>query len=80
MPYRRLLFAGLTDNKWFIHYLSGIGCGTPEKYYVVVFDADEQNKVQFLWGGKGPEGATDLDDLRRGIATGRFTDNLSCPW
>jgi hypothetical protein len=80
MPYRRLLFAGLSDNKWFIHYLSGVGCGTPGNYYVVVFDVDEQNKVQFLWGGKGPEGATDLDDLRRGIATGRFTDNLSCAW
>lgn len=80
MPYRRLLFAGLTDNKRFIHYLSGIGCGTPEKYYVVVFDIDQQNKLQFLWGGKGVEGATDLDDLRRGIATGRFTDNLSCAW
>ncbi len=80
MSYRRLLFAGLSDNKWFIHYLSGIGCGTPGRYYVVVFDTDEQNKVRFLWGGIGPEGAAGLDDLRRGIATGRFTDNLSCAW
>ncbi len=80
IPYRRLLFAGLSDNKWVIHYLSGMGCGTPGNYYVVVFGSDEENRVQFLWGGKGLEGASDLEDLRKGIAAGRFTDNLSCAW
>jgi len=78
--YRRLLFAGLSDSKWFIHYLNRMGCGTPADYAVVVFDLDKQNKIQFLWGGNGPEGAADLEDLRRGIASGRFRDNLSCAW
>jgi len=79
-PYRRLLFAGLSGSKWFIHYQDRMGCGTPEEYAVVVFDVDKQSKIQFLWGGNGPGSATDLDDLRRGIASGRFRDNLSCAW
>jgi hypothetical protein len=80
MPYRRLLFAGLSGNRWFIHYLNRMGCGPPEDYCVVVFDLDDQKKIQFVWGGDGPESATGLDELRRGIATERFRDNLSCAW
>jgi len=79
VPFRRLRFAGLAANKWFIQYESGIN-GIAWNYDVVVFSVDEQNKVQFLWGGCGVGGASDLEDLRRGIAAGRFTDNLYLPW
>jgi hypothetical protein len=80
VPVQRLLFAGLANNKWFIHYQPYWGCGPTGNYYVVVFDIDEQNRVGFLWGGAGPEAAGDLDDLRRRIAAGQFTDNLFCDW
>lgn len=79
VPFRRLRFAGLADDKWFIHYESGIN-GMAGNHDVVVFSIDEQNKVQFLSGGCGAEGASDLEDLRRGISTGQFTDNLYLPW
>jgi hypothetical protein len=79
VPFRRLRFAGLAANKSFIHYESGIN-GMAGNYDIVVFSIDERNKVQFLWGGCGIEGASDLEDLRRGIAAGRFTDNLYAPW
>jgi len=79
VPFRRLRFAGLAARKWFIHYESGIN-GMTGNYAVVVFSVDEQNRAQLLWGGCGVEGANDLQDLRREIADGRFTDNLHLPW
>lgn len=75
-PWRRLLFAGLAHDKEFIHY----ECGMPQHYYaLVVFQVDDK-EVQFLWGGMAPEPATDLDDLRKKLAAGQFTDNLSWDW
>lgn len=77
LPFRRLLFAGAKDNEWFIHYEhGGIGHG----YSVVVFTIDSQNRLHFLWGGAGCEGAKELEDLRKMIATGRFSDDAVFYW
>lgn len=75
-PFRRLLFAGLSGSKWFIHYQ----CGMSQHYNAVVVFQVEEKKVQFLWGGMAPEPATDLNDLKEKIAAGQFTDNLSWDW
>ena len=44
-----------------IHYFGGMGCQTGN-YYVAVFDVDNQNKAQFLWGG------TDMMNIYNGVA------------
>lgn len=74
--FRRLVFAGLSGEKWFIHY----ECGMSQHYYAVVIFRVEHKEVQFLWGGMASAPATDLEDLRKKIAIGRFTDNLSWDW
>ena len=38
LPFRRLLFAGQADNKWFIHYEKG---GRLGGYYVLVFTVNQ---------------------------------------
>jgi len=75
-PFRRLVFAGLSGNKWFIHY----ECGMWQHYYAVVVFRVDDREVQFLWGGSASQQATDLEDLRKEIALGQFTDNLSWDW
>lgn len=74
IPFRRLMFAGLSANKCFIHYERSGFSRFGRDYAVVVFEVDQHNHLRFLWGGTGPEPATDLADLRTGIAAGRFTD------
>jgi hypothetical protein len=69
LPFRRLLFAGVSDDKWFIQYERG---GYGHSYAVVVFSVEPRGTVRFFWGGTGFQGAKDLDDLRRTIAAGRF--------
>ena len=54
LTFRRLVFASVSGDKWFIHYEhGGIGHG----YAVVVF-AVQPERVQFLWGGVGSHRAT----------------------
>jgi len=77
LPRRRLLFAGVSDNKWFIQYERG---GLGHSYFVVVFSVEPRGAVQFLWGGEGFQSAKDLDDLRKKIAAGRFADDRLYYW
>jgi len=77
LPRRRLLFAGVSDNKWFIQYERG---GLGHSYFVVVFSVEPRGAVRFFWGGAGFQGAKDLDDLRKKIAAGRFADDRLYYW
>lgn len=48
LPRRRLVFAGVRGDEWFVHYeLGGIG----HSYCVLLFKVDPQNRLQFVWGG-----------------------------
>ena len=77
LPVRRLLFAGAKDDEWFVHYeRGGIGHGD----YIVVFKVDAQHAVQFLWGGAGFHGAKNLDELRKMVAAGQFSDDRAYSW
>jgi hypothetical protein len=77
LPFRRLVFAGLSGDKWFIHYEhGGIGHG----YAVVVLAVQPEGRVQFLWGGVGSHRAKDLDDLRKSIAGNQFCDDGGYYW
>jgi hypothetical protein len=75
-PFRRLVLAGLSGEKWFIHY----ECGMSQHYYAVVIFRVEHEEVEFPWGGMASVLATDLEDLRKKIAIGQFTENLSWDW
>ncbi len=70
LPFRRLVFAGAADDRWFIHYERG---GRGHGYYVIVFKVNPGTKAQLLWGGSGGSGARSLDQLRKMIADGEIS-------
>jgi len=77
LPYRRLVFAGHCDDRWFIYYEHG---GIAHGYSLLVYQADANQVLQFIWGGAGFVLAKNLDDLRSAIQTGKFADNLPFHW
>ena len=77
LPDRRLLFAGVKGDEWFIHYERG---GRGHSYSVIVFKVTTPYRLQFLWGGAGANGAKHIDELRKMIAAGRFLDDLPNYW
>ena len=77
LPWRRLLFAGTSNDKYFIHYERG---GRGHNYYVVVFAIEPERKVTFLWGAAGFPGAKDLRHLRTMVAAGAYADDRSYSW
>ena len=77
LPHRRLVFAGARDEEWVVHYeVGGIG----HYYCVVLFKVDSQNHLTFVWGGAGSHGAKDLDQLRKMVAGGQFSDDRKTYW
>jgi len=77
LPHRRLVFAGVRDDEWFVHYeVGGIG----HSYCVVLFRVDSQSHLTFVWGGAGSQGAKDFDQLRKMVAGGQFSDDRSYYW
>lgn len=72
LPFRRLLFAGVSKEKYFIHYEKG---GISHSYHVAVFAVNPDGKVNFLWGGPGTRAASDLAQLRMMVSAGIFADD-----
>jgi hypothetical protein len=74
LPQRRLVFAGASDNKWFLHYERG-GRGVTQ--LVVVFKLNSGDGTQLHWAGAGAHRATSLEELRKMLAVDQFseTDN-----
>jgi hypothetical protein len=60
LPLRRLIFAGISGGKCFLHYERG---GRGHSYYVVVFTTTP-SEAKFVWGTTLPEFSTNLADLR----------------
>lgn len=77
LPRRRLLFAGISNDKVFIHYEAG---GYSHSYHVAVFHVDPQKSVTFLWMGTGTRGATSLKQLRMMVSAGDFADDRAYYW
>ena len=77
LAFRRLVFAGVNDDRWFIHYERG---GRGHGYYVVVFKVDFDGRAHFVWGGSGASGATDLEQLRKMVVAGQFSDAEDQYW
>jgi hypothetical protein len=77
LPRRRLVFAGVRGGEWFVYYeLGGIG----HSYCVLLFKVDPQNRLQFVWGGAGSSSAKNLDQLRKMVAAGQFSDEMRYDW
>jgi hypothetical protein len=77
LPFKRLLFAGISSGKYFIHYETG---GIGHSYHVAVFGIDSQRRVTFVWGGPGGSGANDLTQLRTMVAAGAYKDDQAYYW
>jgi hypothetical protein len=77
LPFQRLLFAGISSGKYFIHYETG---GIGHSYHVAVFSVDPERKVTFVWGGPGGQGAKDLRQLRTMVAAGVYKDDQAYYW
>jgi mono/diheme cytochrome c family protein len=71
LPNRRLIFAGVSKNRYFIHYEHG---GIGYHCDVVVFDVNPEEKVSFLGGGSGDR-AKDLAQLRTIVSSKTFGDS-----
>jgi hypothetical protein len=70
LPFRRLVFAGVKDDEWFVHYERG---GRGRGYYVLVFKIDPHGDAHLVWGGSGPNGAKNLEQLRKMVAAGQLS-------
>jgi hypothetical protein len=77
LPRRRLVFAGEAGNEWFVHYEKG---GIGHSYSIVVFKVNSQSGFEFVWGGVGFRGAKNLDQLRKMVAAGQFSDEFKNYW
>jgi hypothetical protein len=47
---------------------------------VLLFKVYPQDRVQFVWGGVGSHGAKNLDQLRKMVAAGQFSDEIQNYW
>jgi hypothetical protein len=77
LPHRRLIFAGVCKDRWFIHYEHG-GIGISDA--VMVLNANPDSSARFLWGGKGFYRAANMNDLRTAISSGKFADDHAFYW
>jgi hypothetical protein len=77
LPRRRLIFAGVRGDEWFVHYEIG---GYAHSYCVLLFKVDPHDQLQFVWGGAGFHAAKNLDQLRKMVVAGKFSDDMQNYW
>ena len=69
LPWRRLVFAGTQDDKWFVHYEHG---GYAHSYYVTAFKVNPHGAANFEWGCSVVGVAKTLEELRTMVAACRL--------
>jgi hypothetical protein len=69
LPWRRLVFAGAQDGKWFVHYERG---GRGHSYYVTTFKLSPHTDANFEWGCSVVGVAKTLEELRTMVAACRL--------
>jgi hypothetical protein len=67
LPSERLIFAGVSGDKCFIHYERG---GIGLSYVLAFFDVTSKDHVEPIWRGYCGRRATNLEDLRSLLAGG----------
>lgn len=68
LPYRRLIFAGLSDDRCFVHYEQG---GLAHSYVVALFQVTSKDKMKPIWRGYCREPATSFEELRSWLLDGK---------
>jgi hypothetical protein len=68
LPSKRLIFAGILDDKCFVHYEEG---GIGHSYVVALFKITSKDTMKPIWRGYCGERATSLEDLRLWVGDGR---------
>ena len=77
LPWRRLVFAGVQGDMWFLHYERG---GLAHSYYVVAFKVDPHGEPRFVWGCSTTGAAKTLEQLRTMVAACRLSDDARSYW
>lgn len=77
LPSRRLIFAGCSAAKCFVHYEKG---GRGHGYFVVVFSLDSSGGATRRWAGVGGRAALDVSQLRSMVSAGQFADDVPFRW
>ncbi len=67
LPSKRLIFAGVSGDKCFVHYEQG---GIGLSYALGLFNVTSKNGMKPMWQGSCGQRATDLEDLRSLLASG----------
>jgi hypothetical protein len=67
LPSERLIFAGVSGDKCFVHYERG---GIGLSYVLVFFDVTSNDHVELIWRGYCERRATNLEDLRSLLSGG----------
>jgi hypothetical protein len=67
VPSKRLIFAGISSDKCFVHYEQG---GIGHSYVVALFKVSPKNSIEPIWRGYCREGATSFEELRLWVGDG----------
>jgi hypothetical protein len=67
LPSERLIFAGVSGDKCFVHYEQG---GIGLSYVLALFDFTSKDQMKPIWRGYCGRRATNLEDLRSLVAGG----------
>jgi hypothetical protein len=67
VPSKRLIFAGVSGDKCFVHYEQG---GIGLSYVLALFNVTSKDRMKPIWQGYCGRRATDLEDLRSLLAGG----------
>jgi hypothetical protein len=67
LPSKRLIFAGVSGDKCFVHYEQG---GIGLSYVLALFKVTSKDHIKPIWRGYGGRRATNLEDLRSLLAGG----------
>lgn len=75
LPRRRLVFAGVCRNRWFVHYeRDNLGEVAARSMVMILDIKEDEHQILIVWGGAGDKQATNPNDLRKAIASGQFSD------
>ena len=72
LPQQRLIFAGVSGEKAFVHYEQG---GRAHMWYVKVFKLQPNQTATLLWTGVSGRAARNLDELRSMITSGAIRES-----
>lgn len=68
LPYRRLIFAGVSGDRCFVHYEQG---GLAHSYLVALFQVTSKDNMKPIWRGYCWEPATSFEELRSWLLDGK---------